>query len=71
MRDCASFGLLPQDFPLFYAHEHRLFSTWLARRLVQVGIRTLNHGQRQQVERFGVETHEMNSLDLTSVGRDL
>ncbi len=31
----------------------------LAERLVQVGIRTLNDHQRQQVERFGVEVIEM------------
>ena len=31
----------------------------LAKRLVQVGIRTLNKHQREQAERFNVEIHEM------------
>jgi arginase family enzyme len=37
---------------------------------VQVGIRTLNQGQREQIKRFGVETHEMASLDIDIIGRD-
>ena len=37
----------------------RIMEEGLARRLVQVGIRTLNHHQRQQAERFGVEIISM------------
>jgi agmatinase len=48
----------------------RIMENDLASRLVQVGIRTLNEGQRAQVERFGVEVHEMRNLDLASVGHD-
>ena len=40
----------------------------LAKRLVQVGIRTLNHAQRKQAERFGVEIVEMKDW---REGRDL
>lgn len=48
----------------------RIMEKGLASRLVQVGIRTLNQGQREQIERFGVETHEMRTLDINSIGRD-
>lgn len=34
LRDAAVFGHLPVDFPVFYAHEMRLFSRWMADRLV-------------------------------------
>jgi len=34
----------------------------LAKRLVQVGIRTINRHQREQAERFGVEVVEMRAL---------
>jgi arginase len=37
----------------------RIMEEGLARRLVQVGIRTLNDHQRQQAERFGVEVISM------------
>lgn len=37
----------------------RIMEEDLAQRLVQVGIRTLNGHQREQVERFGVEVFEM------------
>ena len=37
----------------------RIMEEGLARRLVQVGIRTLNHHQRLQAERFGVEVISM------------
>jgi arginase len=37
----------------------RIMEAGLARRLVQVGIRTMNPHQREQVERFGVEVIEM------------
>lgn len=45
-------------------HSHaspfaRIMEEGLAARLVQVGIRTMNPHQRQQVERFGVEVVEM------------
>ncbi len=44
----------------------RIMEEGLARRLVQVGIRTLNAHQRKQAQRFGVEVHEMMSLDVAS-----
>ncbi|PRQ09420.1 DNA/RNA helicase domain-containing protein [Enhygromyxa salina] len=34
LHDDIVFGSAPQDFPLFYAHQHRLFAKWLADRLV-------------------------------------
>jgi arginase family enzyme len=34
----------------------------LAKRLVQIGIRTLNRHQREQAEKFGVEILQMSSL---------
>lgn len=37
----------------------RIMEEGLAARLLQVGIRTLTAHQREQVERFGVEVHEM------------
>lgn len=40
----------------------RIMEEGLARRLVQVGIRTLNPHQRAQVDRFGVEVFEMRDL---------
>ena len=36
----------------------------LAKRLVQVGIRTLNSTQQKQVEKFGVEVHQMRDFNL-------
>jgi len=56
-------------------HSHaspfaRVLEKGLAKRLVQVGIRTLNQHQRDQVERFGVECFEMKYVDLSSIGRD-
>jgi agmatinase len=39
----------------------RIMERQLARRLVQVGIRTATGHQREQAERFGVETHEMRN----------
>jgi agmatinase len=49
-------------------HSHaspfaRIMERGLARRLVQVGIRTLNRHCREQAERFGVEIVEMRSFD--------
>jgi len=40
----------------------RIMESGLARRLVQVGIRTFNRHQREQAERFGVEVVEMRGL---------
>jgi arginase len=49
----------------------RIMEQGLARRLVQVGIRTLNAPQRAQVARFGVEVHEMRSFAPASFDPDL
>ncbi len=40
----------------------RIMEAGLAKRLVQVGIRTINGHQREQAHRFGVEVMEMSSL---------
>ena len=40
----------------------RIMEAGLAKRLVQVGIRTINRHQREQAERFGVELVEMRGL---------
>ena len=40
----------------------RIMEARLAKRLVQVGIRTINRHQREQAKRFGVEVVEMNAL---------
>lgn len=56
-----------------YSHASpfaRIMEKGLAKRLVQVGIRTLNGHQREQVERFGVECFEMKDVDLASIGHD-
>lgn len=45
-----------------YSHASpfaRLMEEGLVKRLVQVGVRTLDAHQRKQIERFGVECHEM------------
>jgi agmatinase len=54
-----------------YSHASpfaRIMEAGLAKRLVQVGIRTINAHQRKQVERFGVEVLEMkdwrDNLDI-------
>ena len=47
----------------------RIMEDCLAQRLVQVGIRTLNNHQRQQVERFGVEIIPMHESDLTKASQ--
>ena len=47
-----------------YSHASpfaRIMEEGLARRLVQLGIRTMNAHQRQQAERFGVEVIEMRA----------
>ncbi len=57
--------------PLSHASPFaRIMENGLASRLVQVGIRTLSGHLRAQVERFGVEVHEMRTLQLDSIGRD-
>ena len=40
----------------------RIMESGLAKRLVQVGIRTMNRHQREQAQRFGVEVVEMRGL---------
>ena len=40
----------------------RIMESGLAKRLVQIGIRTINRHQREQAERFGVEVVEMRAL---------
>lgn len=40
----------------------RIMEEGAAKRLIQLGIRTLNPIQRQQAERFGVEIHEMRHM---------
>ncbi len=44
----------------------RIMEEGLTRRLVQVGIRTLNAPQKIQAERFGVEIHPMHRFDPQS-----
>ena len=45
----------------------RIMEEGLAKRLVQVGIRTLNTHCREQAQRFGVEMIEMRDFDRASV----
>lgn len=45
----------------------RIMENRFAHRLVQVGIRTMNGHQREQVEKFGIETIEMRDLDLAFI----
>jgi arginase len=57
-----------QDNPRSHASPFaRIMEQGLARRLVQVGIRTLERHQRQQAERFGVEIFEMRNFDAAAV----
>ena len=54
--------------PLSHASPFaRIMERGLAKRLVQVGIRTLNAHCRQQAERFGVEIVEMRSFSPEAV----
>ena len=56
-----------------YSHASplaRILEKGLAKRVVQLGIRTLSKHLREQVERFDVEVHEMKDLEITSVGQD-
>ena len=41
----------------------RIMENKMAKRLIQVGIRTINPYQREQMQRFGVETIEMHQFD--------
>jgi agmatinase len=55
-------------------HSHacpfaRIMENGFAARLVQVGIRTLNTHQAEQVEKFGVEIHQMKNLDVTKISQ--
>lgn len=47
----------------------RIMEAGHARRLVQVGIRTMNPHQRAQAERFGVEVTEMKDFDVSKTIR--
>ena len=42
----------------------RIMEEGLVKRLVQVGIRTLNKHQKEQADKYGVEIHEMSSFDI-------
>ncbi|QAY79411.1 agmatinase [Sphingosinicella sp. BN140058] len=54
--------------PLSHASPFaRIMERGLARRLVQVGIRTLNRHCREQAQRFGVEIVEMRRFDAARV----
>ena len=54
--------------PLSHASPFaRIMEAGLARRLVQVGIRTLNRHTREQAERFGVEIVEMRRFAADTV----
>ncbi len=53
-------------------HSHacpfaRIMENDLAKRLVQVGIRTMNSHQKAQAERFDVEIHQMRNLDIAKI----
>lgn len=48
----------------------RIMELNLAKRLVQVGIRTLNEHQAQQAEKFGVEVHQMKDFDSARIDLD-
>lgn len=45
----------------------RIMESELAKRLVQVGIRTLTTHQKEQAEKFNVEVHQMKDLDLSKI----
>ncbi len=48
----------------------RIMEAGLAKRLVQYGIRTATNHQREQVERFGVEMHEIRTWDGSMASLD-
>ncbi len=53
-----------------YAHAcpfARIMENGYAKRLVQVGIRTMNTHQDEQAKKYKVEVHQMKNLDLTSI----
>ena len=55
------------DNPFSHASPFaRLMETGRVKRLVQVGIRTLNRHQREQAERYNVEIHSMGNLSTLS-----
>ena len=62
----ADFGGNPRSHASPFA---RIMEGGLARRLVQVGIRTLNAHQREQAKRFGVEIVEMRAFSLDAIPR--
>lgn len=45
----------------------RIMEQGLVKRLVQVGIRTITPHLKQQIERFGVEVHEMRFFDINKI----
>ncbi|HAF76849.1 MAG TPA: agmatinase [Maribacter sp.] len=45
----------------------RIMENGYAVKLVQIGIRTLNQHQADQVKKFDVDIHEMRNLDLTAI----
>jgi len=47
----------------------RILENSFVTRLVQVGIRTLNTHQSEQVKKFNVEVHEMSNLDLSKISK--
>ncbi len=55
-----------------YSHASpfaRIMENELAVKLVQVGIRTLNTYQAEQVKKFNVEIHQMKDLNLSAIPR--
>lgn len=63
----AHLDLYPEYDGNLYSHASpfaRIMENGLAKRLVQVGIRTLNSTQQKQVEKFGVEVHQMRDFRL-------
>ncbi|MCW8877715.1 MAG: agmatinase [Kangiellaceae bacterium] len=48
----------------------RIMESKLAKRLVQVGIRTLNEHQALQAKKFGVEVHQMKDFKAASIELD-
>ncbi len=64
-------GDLYHDFEgMKYSHASpfaRIMEAGLVNRLVQVGVRTLTPHQKEQAEKFGVEVHEMRTLDLSKI----
>lgn len=63
----AHLDIYPEYDGNLYSHASpfaRIMENGLAQRLVQVGIRTLNSTQQKQVEKYGVEVHEMRDFNL-------